>query len=155
MGKKKKPSTGNTIAMNKKGRHDYEILEEVEAGLVLMGSEVKALREGKASIKESHAALKDGELYLINAHISEYGPAKNFGHEPRRLRKLLLKQREVEKYVGLVQKKGMTLVPLALYFNAKGLVKCKIGLGRGKKKHDKRETEKKRDWQRQRERLLK
>ena len=155
MGKNSKSATGKTIALNKKARHDYEILEEFEAGLVLMGSEVKSLREGQASIKESHAGFKEGEIYLMNAHINEYGPAKNFGHEPRRLRKLLLNQREINKLMGLVQKQGVTLVPLSLYFNAKGIAKCKIGVGKGKKKHDKRESEKKRDWQRQRERLLK
>lgn len=142
------------VAQNRRARHDYFIEDSVEAGLVLTGSEVKSLRAGQASIKEAYAREKDGELYLINAHISEYGPAARDGHDPKRTRKLLLRSREIARLLGQIQKEGVTLVPLKIYFNDRGIAKCELGLARGKKKLDKRETEKQRDWQREKARLM-
>lgn len=144
-----------TIAQNKKARHNYFIGDTFEAGLVLMGSEVKSLRLGKANIEESHAAESNGELFVFNMHITEYLAAKHFGHEARRPRKLLLKKREVHKIMGAIKKKGFTLVPLSLYFNKRGKVKMLLGLAEGKKLHDKRQTLKERDWNRDKQRLLK
>lgn len=142
------------VAENRKARHDYFIDETIEAGLMLVGTEVKSLREGRANIAESHAAFDDGELFLRNAHISEYGGGNRFNHEPRRPRKLLLHKRELERLHGAVQRKGMTLVPLAIYFNDRGKAKLRLGLARGKKMHDKRASEKERDWKREKARLL-
>ena len=142
------------VAENRKARHDYFIDETVEAGLMLVGTEVKSLREGRANIAESHAAFDDGELFLRNAHINEYHGGNRFNHEPRRPRKLLLHKRELERLHGAVQRKGMTLVPLAIYFNDRGKAKLRLGLARGKKMHDKRASEKERDWQREKSRLL-
>ncbi len=142
------------IAQNRRARHDYFIEESMEAGLQLTGSEVKSLREKRGSIAEAYAGERDGELWLINAHIPEYKPAQRFGHEPRRWRKLLLHKREIERLIGAVKREGVTLVPLQLYFNERGIAKLQLGLARGKRKVDKRETEKKRDWQRQKQRLL-
>ena len=142
-------------AQNRKARFNYEIGETFEAGIVLTGSEVKSLRTGKATIAESYADAHDGEIWLINANIPEYkqsGPHNN--HEPKRHRKLLLHKRQVNKLIGAVEREGMTLVPLKLYFNERGRAKIEIALGRGKKLHDKRETAKKRDWQRQKSRLM-
>jgi SsrA-binding protein len=141
-------------AQNRKARHTYEIEDTLEAGLVLTGSEVKALRQGRANIAESYAKPEAGEIWLINAHIPEYKQAGQFNHEPRRPRKLLLKKREVAKLIGASDREGMTLVPLKLYFNARGIAKLELGLGKGKKHFDKRETQKKRDWERQKARLL-
>lgn len=126
----------------------------MEAGLVLSGSEVKSLRAGKASIVESYAAEEGGELWLINAHIPEYPGAKHFGHAPRRHRKLLMHRREVERLSGLIKREGVTLVPLEIYFNDRGIAKLSLGLARGKKKVDKRETIRQRDWQRDKARLM-
>jgi SsrA-binding protein len=148
------PSTLRFAAQNRKARHDYFIEDTVETGLVLLGSEVKSLRAGKASIGEAFAAEKDGELWLFNAYIPEYGAAAHFGHAPRRARKLLLRKREMHKLMGAVTREGMTLVPLAIYFNERGIAKLQLGLAKGKRKVDKRETAKERDWQRSRARLL-
>ncbi|MDF2095292.1 SsrA-binding protein SmpB [Aquibaculum arenosum] len=142
------------VAQNRRATHDYFIEERLETGLVLMGSEVKSLRAGKASLGESYAAEQKGELYLLNAHISEYAPANRFGHEPKRARKLLVHRRERERLLGLVRRDGYTLVPLAIYFNDRGMAKLELGLAKGKRKADRREDIKKRDWQRQKARLL-
>ena len=146
-------STG-TVAQNRKASHDYKIEETFETGLVLLGTEVKSLRLGRGNIQESYAAAEDGGLYLINAYIPEYEGAKHFGHEPRRKRKLLLHKREIEKLSAEVGRKGMTLVPLSIYFNDRGLAKLKIGLAKGKTDIDRRQTIKERDWNRQKSRLL-
>ncbi|MGD8354421.1 MAG: SsrA-binding protein SmpB [Methyloceanibacter sp.] len=149
-----KRESGKLVAENRRARFNYEIEDTIEAGIVLTGSEVKSLRTGKANIAESYASNEGGELYLINAHIAEYAGASRFGHEPTRHRKLLLHKKEMARLLGAVQRQGMALVPLRLYFNARGIAKLLLGLGRGKKVHDKRETEKKRDWQRQKSRLM-
>ncbi len=141
-------------AQNRKARHTYEIEETFEAGLVLLGSEVKALREGRANIAESYAKVEDNEIWLVNAHFPEYKQAGQLNHEPRRRRKLLLKRREVAKLLGSSERDGMALVPLKLYFNVRGIAKLELGLGKGKKQFDKREAQKKRDWDRQKARLL-
>lgn len=145
---------GKLIAENRKARYNYEIEDKVEAGLVLTGSEVKSLRSGKANIGEAYASDEGGTLYLINAHISEYKQAGRANHDPTRPRKLLLHKRELDRLRGAIQRQGMTVVPLKLYFNARGIAKAELGLAKGKQLHDKRETEKKRDWQRQKGRLL-
>ena len=126
----------------------------MEAGLVLTGTEVKALREGKANIAESYASDEQGEIWLINSHIPEYLKANRFNHEPRRRRKLLLSKREIQKLRDGTAREGMTIVPLKLYFNDRGIAKLEIALGKGKKVHDKRESEKKRDWQRDKARIM-
>jgi len=149
-----KRDSGKLVAENRKARYSYEIEETIEAGLVLTGSEVKSLRLGKATITESYASNESGALYLINAHIAEYAGAAREGHAPTRRRKLLLHAREVSRLLGAIQREGMALVPLRLYFNARGIAKVQLGLGKGKKLHDKRETEKKRDWDRQKGRLM-
>lgn len=145
---------GKLVADNRRARFDYEILDMIEAGVVLSGSEVKSLRAGRASLSEAYAGERGGELWLFNVHIPEYGPASRFGHEPKRPRKLLLHRKEVNRLLGAVQKEGMTIVPLRLYFNDRGIAKLQVALARGKKHHDKRETEKKRDWQREKARLI-
>ena len=142
------------IADNKKARFNYFIEDEIEAGLVLTGSEVKSLREGRASIAESYASTENGELWLINAHIPEFGPANRMNHEPLRPRKLLVSRRQLSRLFGATERTGYTIVPLKLYFNERGRAKLLIGLARGKKLHDKRDTEKKRDWQRDKARLM-
>ena len=147
-------AANRVAAQNRKARHNYEIEDSLEAGLVLLGSEVKALREGRANIAESYAKPENGEIWLINAHIPEYKQAGQFNHEPRRPRKLLLKKREASKLIGATDRDGMTLIPLKLYFNLRGIAKLEIGLGKGKKHYDKRETQKKRDWNRQKARLM-
>ena len=147
-------SNGKTLAANRRARYEYEILESVEAGLVLLGTEIKAMREGRANISEAYARPIDREIYLINAHINEYAQAGPAGHEPRRPRKLLLHRRQIDRLLGAVQRDGATLVPLKLYFNERGIAKLQIGLAHGKRKQDKRESEKKRDWERQRGRLM-
>jgi SsrA-binding protein len=145
---------GKTIADNRKARFNYAIGETFEAGIALTGSEVKSMRSGKTSIAESYAAARDGELWLINANISEYKQAGRFTHEPKRPRKLLLHKRQINKLIGAVEREGMTVVPLKVYFNAKGRAKVELALAKGKKLHDKRETEKRRSWDRERGRLL-
>jgi SsrA-binding protein len=145
---------GKLVAENRKARFNYEIEEKLEAGIQLLGSEVKSLRTGKANIADAYASSEGGELYLINAHIAEYTQSGRAHHDPTRRRKLLLHRREMGRLAGAIQKEGMTLVPLKLYFNARGIAKVELGLGKGKKLHDKRETEKKRDWDRQKGRLM-
>ncbi len=143
------------VAVNRRATHDYAIEERIEAGLALTGSEVKSLREGRAQIAEAHAGEMGGELWLFNAYIPEYGGANRFNHEVRRPRKLLLRRREIERLKGAVQRKGMTLIPLQLYFSPRGWAKVELGLARGKTLYDKRAATRDRDWQRERERLLK
>lgn len=143
------------VAENRKARRNYEIGETFEAGLVLSGTEVKSLRSGKANIAEAYASDEDGEIYLINAHIPEYEQAANFmNHSPRRPRKLLLNRKEIHKLLVGIQREGMTIVPLRLYFNERGIAKLEIALARGRKLHDKRQVERKRDWERQKARLM-
>ncbi|MEQ8349223.1 MAG: SsrA-binding protein SmpB [Sneathiellaceae bacterium] len=142
------------VAENRKARHDYFIDETFEAGIMLTGTEVKALRQGRANIAESYAAPEGNEIWLVNAHIPEYKQGNRFNHEPRRRRKLLLHRKEINKLSGAVRQGGMTVVPLRLFFNQRGLAKLTLGLARGKKLHDKRATERERDWQRQKSRLL-
>lgn len=149
-----KTSTRTDIAVNRKARHNYLIEDTIEAGLALVGTEVKALREGVANIAESYASEEDGELYLINSHIPEYKQAGRSNHEPRRHRKLLLHRRERDRLIGAVQREGMSLVPLRLYFNHRGIAKLELALGKGKKLYDKRQSERDRDWNRQKARLM-
>jgi SsrA-binding protein len=151
-GKGKGP--GKIAAQNRKARHDYLIEDKIEAGIVLAGTEVKSLRQGKASIVEAYAGEKDGDLYLMNAYIPEYTSARHFNHEPRRARKLLVHRRERNKLLGAVAREGMTLVPLSIYFNARGIAKVELALARGKRAVDKRAAIKERDWQRQKARLM-
>ena len=153
-GAKKREGGGKSVAENRRARYNFEIMETFEAGLALIGTEVKSLREGKANIAESYIAPEGRELWLINSDIAEYRFGNRFNHSPRRKRKLLMHRREMDKLAMAVQKQGMTLVPLRMYFNEKGRVKLLLGLARGKKIHDKREAEKKRDWQRQKARLM-
>ena len=141
-------------ADNRKARFNYEIGEVFEAGIALTGSEVKSLRSGKATIAESYADARDGEIWLVNSNIPEYRQANRLNHTPKRPRKLLLHKRQINKLIGAVEREGMTLVPLKLYFNDKGRAKVELALAKGKKLHDKRETEKKRDWAREKGRLL-
>ena len=141
------------VAINRRARHDYFIEETLEAGLVLTGSEVKSLRAGKAQLKDSYGRVKGGEVWLLNAHISEYGPASQFGHEPTRSRKLLLHRREIERLIGKVKERGLTLVPLRLYFKH-GHAKVELGLGRGKKLYDKRASIKERETRRELDRAV-
>ncbi|WP_299673395.1 SsrA-binding protein SmpB [uncultured Roseobacter sp.] len=143
------------VAENRRARFDYAIEEDVECGIVLEGSEVKSLREGGANIAESYAAVEDGELWLVNSYIAPYKQAKTFQHEERRRRKLLASRKQLADFWNATQRKGMTLVPLVLYFNHRGMAKIKIGVAKGKKLHDKRETAAKRDWSRQKSRLMK
>ena len=155
MAPKNKPASGGkTIAENRKARYNFAIEDTFEAGLMLVGTEVKSLRNGKANIAESYASYEDDELWLINAHIPEYLQANRFNHEPRRRRKLLMSKREIIRLSQAVAREGMTIVPLKLYFNERGIAKLLIGVAKGKKNHDKRETEKKRDWNREKSRLM-
>lgn len=155
MAKQKTDPNYKVIAENRRARFDYAIEDDIECGLILEGSEVKSLRENSANIAESYAAVENGELWLINSYIAPYEQAKTFGHEERRRRKLLVSRKELANLWNATQRKGMTLVPLVLYFNHKGLAKMKLGIAKGKKVHDKRETQAKRDWSRQKQRLLK
>jgi len=150
------PADGyKVVAENRKARHNYAIEETIEAGLRLLGSEVKSLRAGRANIAESYASAEGDEIFLINSNIAELSHAGHFNnHEPRRHRKLLLHRREIDRLIGAIQREGMTLVPLRLYFNERGIAKLLVGLAKGKKLHDKRETAKERDWQRQKARLM-
>ncbi len=143
------------VAQNRRARHDYFIEDAVEAGLQLTGSEVKSLRAGQGSIVEAYAVERAGELFLINAHIPEYKPARHFGHAAKRPRKLLLHRREIDRLGGAVRRDGVTLVPLRLYFNERGRAKLELGLARGKRKVDKRHAIKERDWKRDKQRLMK
>lgn len=145
---------GRIAVQNRKARHDYFIESTIEAGLMLQGTEVKSLRAGGGSIAEAFAAPKDGELYLFNAFVPDYKSSSHFGHETRRPRKLLVRRRELDKLLGAVQREGITIVPLSIYFNERGIAKVQLGIAKGKRKYDKRETEKERDWRRDQARLL-
>ena len=147
-------SYSRPVAQNRRARHDYFIDETLEVGLILFGTEVKSLREGKASINESYAGESDGNLTLFNSHIPEYTAANRFNHEPRRVRPLLVKSRERDRLLGLMRREGCTLVPLKLYFNERGIAKIEVGVARGKRKVDKRQDQKTRDWNREKSRLL-
>jgi SsrA-binding protein len=153
----KKPENPNykVIAENRRARFDYAIEEDLEVGIILEGSEVKSLRSGQSNIAESYAEVKDSELWLVNSYIAPYKQAKTFGHEEKRRRKMLASRKELSKMWNATQREGMTLVPIVMYFNHKGLVKLKIGIAKGKKAQDKRETSAKRDWNRQKARLMK
>lgn len=147
--------THHNSIQNRKARFNYEILETYEAGIVLTGTEVKSLRQGKANIVDAHAGEMEGDMYLFNLYIAEYSGGNRFNHETRRPRKLLLHKNEINRLLGKVQTKGLTLIPLSIYFNRKGFAKVSLGLGKGKKLHDKRATEKEREWQRDKARALK
>lgn len=142
------------IADNRKARRDYFIDETLEAGLVLQGSEVKSLRQGGVVLNDAYAEMREGEMFLVNAHIPEYTQAGRYNHEPKQPRKLLLRKREVERLSGAIQRKGITVVPLDMYFNERGRAKVTLGLARGKRQYDKRQTDKARDWNRQKQRLM-
>ncbi len=149
-------STNKTVADNRRANFDYAIEDKFEAGLVLVGTEVKSLRHGQCMLAESHVAEKDGELHLLNAHIPEYQQAGHLmQHDPRRPRKLLLKKKEVGKLMGAVTREGYTIIPIRLYFDKKGLAKLEVALAKGKKQHDKREAIKQKDWARDKQRILK
>ena len=151
----KKPDDGRKlVAENRRARFDYMIEDTIEAGIQLVGTEVKSLRGGRANIAESYASTEKGELWLINATIPEYPPAGQFNHEPRRPRKLLVRAKELKRLAGAVEREGRTLAPLKLYFNARGIAKLEIALAKGKKAHDKRAATKDREWKRQQSRLL-
>lgn len=152
---KTKDKNSKIIADNRKARFNYEIGEVYEAGIALVGTEVKALRSGRANIAESYASFEGSELWLINSYISEYEQANRFNHSTRRLRKLLLHKKQLKNLFSAVSKEGMTIVPLRMYFNSRGIVKVAVALGKGKKNFDKRETIKQRDWGREKNRLLK
>ncbi|MEO1292450.1 MAG: SsrA-binding protein SmpB [Pseudomonadota bacterium] len=144
------------VAENRKARHNYAIEDVVEAGLILVGTEVKALREGQANIAESYASVEaDGAIWLINSYIPQYEKEKRFSHDERRPRKLLLHQREIARLSQGVAREGMTMVPLKMYFNEKGIAKLELGLAKGKKLHDKRESDRQKDWNREKQRLMK
>jgi len=145
---------GKLIADNRKARHNYEFLDTFEAGLMLTGTEVKSLRNGKANIAESYATEEEGEIWLINSYIPEYLEGNRNNHNPRRRRKLLLHKKEMSKLIGGVQREGLTIVPSRLYFNERGIAKLQIALARGRKAHDKREVAKRRDWNREKARLM-
>jgi SsrA-binding protein len=142
------------VAENRKARFNYAIEDTFEAGIMLTGTEVKSVRNGKATIAESYADSKDGEIWLVNANIPEYLQANQFNHAPRRPRKLLLHKRQIGKLIGAIEREGMTLIPLKLYFNERGRAKLELALAKGKKLHDKRASEKDRDWSREKGRLL-
>ena len=145
-------STGR-VAENRRARFDYQINDTLEAGLILKGSEVKSLRTGRASIAEAYATEEKGRLVLVNANIPVY-PASRDNHEPKRIRELLVSRKQRDKLLGMIRREGMTLVPMALYFNDRGRAKIQLGMAKGRKKHDKREVQKDRDWSRQKNRLL-
>lgn len=151
---KKKDDGTKLIADNRKARYAYAIGETLEAGIMLVGSEVKSLRTGKTTIGESYAHAKDGEIWLVNSYIPEYTKASRFNHEPKRSRKLLVHKRQADRLAAAIQREGMTLIPLKLYFNERGRAKLQLALAKGKKLHDKRETVKKRDWSREKGRLM-
>lgn len=154
--KKKGANTGprRTVAENRKARFNFEFVDTIEAGLQLTGTEVKSLRDGKAMIAESYASAEGDQIFLINSHIPEYLQGNRNNHEPRRPRRLLFHRREINKLIGAIQRDGMTLVPTKIYFNDRGRAKIEIALAKGKKIHDKRATEKARDWQRDKARLM-
>ncbi len=154
MAKKDENKNYKVVAENRRARYDYAIESDLEVGIILEGPEVKSLRTGQSNIADSYASVDNGELWLTNAYIAPYERAM-FGHEPRRKRKLLVSRKELSKLWNATKREGMTLVPLVMYFNDRGLVKLKIGVAKGKKNHDKRATDAKRDWGRQKQRLLK
>jgi SsrA-binding protein len=154
MAKKDDNKNYKVIAENRRARFDYAIEDDIEVGIILQGSEVKSVRVNHSNIAESYAEVKESELWLVNSYIAPYEQAKTWGHEERRRRKLLVSKRELGKLWSATQRDGMTLVPMVLYFNHKGFVKMKLGIAKGKKNHDKRATEAKRDWGRQKQRLL-
>ena len=147
-------ATDRYAAQNRRARHDYLIEDTLEAGLVLHGSEVKVLRQGQASIAEAYAGEQGGELFLVNANIPEYAAAAHFSHEPKRPRKLLLHREELHRLMGAIRREGVTIVPLSIYFNDRGRAKVELGLARGKRKADKQQAERDRDWQRSRARIM-
>lgn len=149
----KNKSGGKTVALNRKARFNYSIEEEMEAGLVLTGTEVKSLRDGRASIAEAYASVKEGEAWLINATVQPYAGGNRNNHEPTRPRKLLLQKRQIRKLEGRLKNKGITLIPLSLYFNARGLAKVKLGLAVGRKEYEKRDVIKEREWKKEQGRL--
>jgi SsrA-binding protein len=153
MAEKSDPNS-KLIAENRRARFDYFIESDIEAGIMLLGSEVKSLRKGGSNIGESYASVEGGELWLINGYIAPYVQAKLFGHEERRRRKLLVSKKELSRLWSATAREGMTIVPLKMYFNDRGIVKLKIGIAKGKKNHDKRATEAKRDWDRQKARVM-
>ncbi len=149
------PAKRRVVAQNRRARFDYFIDEVIEAGIMLTGTEVKSLRSGRASINECYASVENGELYLINSYIPEYTHAhKKLNHEPTRHRKLLVNRKQLNNLIGLTRQRGTTLVPISIYFNPRGMAKLELGVGRGKKQHDKRETTKQRDWDREKARLM-
>ncbi len=152
--RKKADPNNKTVAENRKARYNYAVEDTLECGIVLEGSEVKSMRAGGVNIAESYAAVENGELWLVNAHIPKYEQAKTFQHEERRRRKLLVSKKELSKLWAEVGRQGMTLVPLKIYFNDKGRAKLLLGIAKGKQKQDKRASEKKQDWKRQQSRLL-
>jgi len=150
-----KKETGNKIvAENRKARFNYYIEDTIEAGIQLVGTEVKSLRSGKSSIAESYAEVKGGEMFLVNAYIPEYLEANRFNHETKRPRRLLLHKRQINRLMGAIERQGMTVVPLKVYFNERGRAKVEIALAKGKQLHDKRQSEKEKDWNREKGRLL-
>ena len=154
MAQKKKNDANGLVAENRQARRNYEVVDTLEAGIALLGTEVKSLRLGRANISESYARDEQGEIVLVNATIPIYPPAARFNHEPLRMRKLLLKKKELSKLSQSITRDGMTLVPLKLYFNERGIAKLLLGLAKGRKNHDKRDVEKKRDWDKQKARLM-
>ena len=148
------PDPIEVVATNRRAKYDYFLLDTYEAGLVLLGAEVKSVRSGRVQLREAHVAEKDGELWLINAHIAAYEMATRQSYDPVRPRKLLLHRRQINHLMGAVNRKGMTLLPLSIYFNKRGIAKVELALAEGKRKHDKRQTIKQRDWERQKARLL-
>ena len=146
MNQKKADPNNKTVAENRKARFSYEVLDTFETGLVLTGTEVKSLRQGQANIQDSYASVEGGEIWLINSYLPEYLQANRFNHEPRRRRKLLLNKREMSRLAQSVEREGMTMVPLKIYFNDQGRAKLLLAIAKGKKLHDKRESEKQRDW---------
>jgi len=154
MARKKEPEQ-RLAAQNRKARYTYFIEETFEAGMMLTGTEVKSLREGRANINEAYASVKDNDIFLLNAHIAEYAGGNRENHPPRRPRKLLLHKREIQKLTMALQRDGMTLVPLSIYFNDRGLAKTNLGLAKGKRQYDKRATVKDREWKRDKARLMK
>jgi SsrA-binding protein len=151
---KKRDENRKVVSENRKARFNYAIESSIEAGMQLTGTEVKSLREGKATIAESYAQVKDGEVFLVNATIPEFAGGNRLNHEPTRIRRLLLKAREIDKLARSADREGMTLVPLRIFFNERGFAKIDLGIAKGKKLHDKRDTEKQRDWQRDKARLM-
>ena len=148
------PETEKVVITNQKARHEFFILETYEAGIVLKGTEVKSLRNGDANLNDAYALVKNGEVWILNMHISPYEQGNIYNHDPERKRRLLLHKREIDRLAVRVEEKGLTLIPLRVYFNARGIAKCQLGVAKGKRQADKRETIKKRDWQREQARLL-